>query len=272
MRRLAYVGTLVITNVLGILVLAVVGGTEMAVKPHVAILTCVASGLLPIVAVCMGLFNAQRAAQLHVVTIPPSLLGIVLYSWKFGFAGSLIIFLGVSVLPTLYWRIRLKGNSTAATVDGAFQRNWVLGFAAGLCSLSVLFALVLALFLPWWSPIGDCSGIPLLDGDGRPVGQDFTGQVVFVGPESFRGRSLWAVIRVNESFSKPEWRVGKLVIVRAFWKATDKQKVFFVEGLSSNGALLRVFPVIERMECGHTAPVEQRKAAIEVLRHRPTSN
>jgi hypothetical protein len=56
------------------------------------------------------------------------------------------------------------------------------------------------LSLPWFFPIGDCGGRPLLDDYGVPRGIDFTARLLFVGPRTYLGRSLWSLASVEEPF------------------------------------------------------------------------
>lgn len=53
-----------------------------------------------------------------------------------------------------------------------------------MCVLLVV-AFFWSLGLPWWAPIGDCGGRPLLDERGIPYNIDFTARIVFVGPRTF---------------------------------------------------------------------------------------
>jgi hypothetical protein len=69
-----------------------------------------------------------------------------------------------------------------------------------------LSALLLSLTYPWRPIVGDCGGGPLVS-EGVPVGLNFTASVLFVGPRSYRDRSLWSVVKAFSAFLEPHLRI-----------------------------------------------------------------
>src|SRR5260370_19662556 len=137
-----------------------------------------------------------------------------------------------------------------------------------LCALVVIAALS-SLFLPWWPPIGDCGGLPLLTEQGAPRNIDFTARIVFVGPRSFHERSLWSIARVQQRFADPSSGPADLIILRGYFLPRDKSEQYFVEGARSRGALTHFLPIIEPVACGHTAHLEYAGVALRVLHDSP---
>jgi hypothetical protein len=126
--------------------------------------------------------------------------------------------------------------------------------------------------VPWFRPIGDCSGRSILDEHGVPRGVDFTAKIVFVGPRPLygilRGRSsLWSFAHTQERFGQRSFEVPPFVILRGGFEAADQSREYFVESTGGSGTVLgHLFPVVEPYNCGHTAPLEEAGAWIRVLR------
>lgn len=137
---------------------------------------------------------------------------------------------------------------------------------AALSCFFIAVAFVWSLALPWWPLVGDCGGRPVLDEQGHPFGIDFTAKILFVGPRTFHGLSLWSIARVEERFSGSSWWPSNIVILRGIFKATDASDEYFVEGDRSVGALTRFLPLIERLDCGHTGTRDYAAVAIRILR------
>ncbi|MGA2213807.1 MAG: carboxypeptidase-like regulatory domain-containing protein, partial [Bryobacteraceae bacterium] len=123
--------------------------------------------------------------------------------------------------------------------------------------------------LPWWPPIGDCLGRPLLDKRGAAQGLDFTARIIFVGPRTFQGKSLWSIARVEQRFSGSGAKVPDVVVLRGLFEPRDDSRLYFVEGRPSGTVFARFLPVIQPTPCGHTAPIDFAAVALRILHDGP---
>lgn len=105
---------------------------------------------------------------------------------------------------------------------------------------------------------------PLLIEQGAPRSTDFTAKVLFVGPATFEGFSLWAIARVEQRFSREPWSIFNLVVLRNLFLPSDKFEWLFIEGHRSRG-VARFLPVIERDECGHSQPLKNAAVPLRIL-------
>jgi hypothetical protein len=140
----------------------------------------------------------------------------------------------------------------------------VLG--AALFCILVLTAVVSSLFLPWWPPVGDCSGRPLFTDQKVAANTDFTARIVFVGPRTFHGFSLWSIARVGQRFAGSASWVPNLVILRGDFRASAW---YLVEGKRSEGVITRFLPIVEPLSCGHTDRLDRATVALRVLHDGP---
>jgi len=60
-----------------------------------------------------------------------------------------------------------------------------------------------------------------------------------------------------------------LVVLRGFFKPSDRWKQYFVEGNRSRVAFTPLLPVIETHPCGHTQPRERAAVTLRILRDGP---
>jgi len=276
-RKVVSCFAVIVGIVSGMVMLTALGLSE--VYTHVAFLVAATLivGLAPILASFFATRKPRRAAPIFLSLFPLALLllprvlplaFLLLPRSKLALrvASSVAILLGATVIPGLFWLF-------------VSRRNWPLLFDTPILprrlplKILVVFGLVfallassvfLSLFLPWWDPIGDCSGRPLLNERGTPRNIDFTAQVLFVGPRSFHGSSLWSIARVEQRFSAP-WSIGGLVILRGGFRPTDRFEHFFVEGQRSLGVFARFLPIIERVDCGRTQPLSHAIVALRIL-------
>ncbi len=117
----------------------------------------------------------------------------------------------------------------------------------------------------------------MLDEPGVPRGVDFTAKIILVGPRLpyriLRGRSLWSLARVRERFGQRSSEVPQFVILRGFFEAADQSREYFVESTGgSNTVLGHLVPVLEPLDCGHTAPLEDAGAWVRILREGAPKN
>jgi hypothetical protein len=131
-----------------------------------------------------------------------------------------------------------------------------------------LVALLLSLNFPWQPLVGDCSGGPLLR-QGTPVRFDFTASVLFVGPATNHGQSLWSVVQVDHVYPPKAWTMPTLVILRGGFRIEDTARRYFVEGQRSYAPFGRFLPIIEPCACGHTKPLEDAALELRVLQEGP---
>jgi hypothetical protein len=93
------------------------------------------------------------------------------------------------VIPGFFWKFAVRRGWPVLLAKSLWLRHrWltaVLGI--GLSGVLALGASIWFLALPWFPPIGDCGGRPLLDDYGVPRGIDFTARLIFVGPRTYFG-------------------------------------------------------------------------------------
>ena len=269
LRRLVSWLVVLLGILLGMLVIAVVGGTSVGVHASFAIFVAVAAGCVPVLTSLIALRNPRRAAWIDLCVSPITPFLALLFPWEFGSVlVATAVFLGALAVPGFFWLLTSRHNwprllRPPRSLQGA-RFNAVLG--TGLFCVLVIVAAFSSLFLPWWPPVGDCSGRPLLTEQGVPANTDFTARILFVGPRSFRGSSLWSIARVEQRFgSLPAWP-SNLVILRGCFNPVDKDEHYFVEGRHSGAAISRFLPVIVPVACGRTAPLEDAAVALRCLR------
>jgi len=159
--------------------------------------------------------------------------------------------LGTIVVPACFWGVAAKRNWPPLVPASFLLRRPYLSALAGRgFALGFLVAVFLwSMELPFWSPIGDCFGVPMVDTHGAPRGIDFTARILWIGPGTYQGWSLWAIARVEERFPGQPWQPPRFVIVCDFFKPGVTSRLYFVEGGRASGLLSR-FP---RSSCGGTA-------------------
>jgi hypothetical protein len=95
---------------------------------------------------------------------------------------------------------------------------------------------------------------------------------VFVGPRSFHGWSLWSIAHVEQRFADLSSGPANRIILRGHFRPTDKSEPYFVEGVRSSGVLTRLLPIIEPVDCGRTAHLDDAGVALRVLHDGPPSS
>lgn len=254
------------------LIVAVAGGFDFGPTP-VGLVIGIIAGLTAIVASLVATRNQRKAARIALWGAAITPLCVVGFSWEFGsMAWSAAIFSGALVIPGFFWRFAAR-RGWATLLPKALWSNHRLSMAAmgiGLSGVLALGASVWFLALPWFPPVGDCSGRTLLDEHGIPRGIDFTARIIFVGPRTYLGKSLWSLATVDERFSGLPSEVPDLVVLRGFFQPHDRSRRYFVEGQRNSGVLTRFLPIIEPDPCGRTAPIDNdlAAAALRTLRDR----
>lgn len=261
----------VIELLLGFLTLVLLGATQVYGSLVFEVTLQLVLGFTPLALACVAIRNPKTASRLALwLALPFAFLATVrLPLYSFYFPVRLIVAMLTILLPGLFWLV-------------AARRNWPLPLSKDLNLASVLsIACILfvasvgvSLMLPWWPPIGDCGGRPLLDENGKPNFVDFTAKILVVGPKTFHGYSLVAIARVEERFADGIWAVPKFVVLRGFFRPTDRGEYFFVEGKRSFGPFTRFLPVVERVECGHSCRISDSSAivSLRILRDVPPRN
>ena len=257
---------------LGVLIIAVLAGTFVGLSVPVAVVATVAAGFIPILASLVALRNPRRAARINLWVAPIGLVLLLLLSWEFGgVLQAVVVFSGALVIPGLFWFFTSRRNWPLPLPSPLLPGRPNLAAIAGsglLCFLAIV-AVVLSFSLPWWPPVGDCGGRPLLNEHGGSNNMDFTATIVFVGPRSFHGLSLWSIAHVEQRFFTLPSSAANLVVLRGFFTPNDKFKRYFVEGRRSQGALTRFLPVIEPVPCGRTINLDDAAVALRVLHDGP---
>jgi hypothetical protein len=257
---------------LGVLVTAVAGGTFTGAKPTVATFTSVAAGLLPILASLVATYAPRTAVRMILWTVPLTPLWMLLFAPDFGgIGGSIAVFTGVILIPSCFWYLAARRNWPPPMAGSSISRRRRLR-AILLVALSCFFlaiAFFWSLALPWWPPIGDCQGHPVLDEQGHPQGINFTAKILFLAPKTFRGMSLWSIVRIEERFSGLSWWTPNVIFVRNIFDPADASTEYLIEGTRSYGALTRFLPLVERSDCGYTNTSGRAQVAIRILRDGP---
>lgn len=256
------------------MILVLLGTTQIYTLVPFAVAVTLIFGLLPVVAACIAMRNPRTASRLALWFTPFAALfsfRLPLYSPDPYLPPSLIVALAVSLMPGLFWLMAGRRNWPLPVSSTMLPRRSVLNLAAigGLACVFLVTSIVVSLMLPWWPRIGDCSAGQLLDESGKPRFVDFTAKIVAVGPKSLYGYSLFSIARVEDRFSDSIWAVPKFVILRDFFRSTDRGEEFFIEGRRSFGPLTSFLPVVERVECGHSNRVSEAVVALRTLREGP---
>jgi hypothetical protein len=269
LRRVVSWLVVLVGILLGMLVIAVIGGTSVGVHAPVAVFVTVVAGCVPVLASLIALRNPRRAAWIDLCVSPLTPFLALLFSREFGgVLGAVAVFSGALVVPGFFWLLTSRRNwppllQPSRSLRGASFKA-LLGI--GLFCMLVVAATLSSLFLPWWPPVGDCSGRPILTEQGNPRNIDFTARIVFVGPRSFHGWSLWSIARVEQRFGAvPAWP-SNLILLRGYFLPADVSRQYLVEGRRSGAAITRFLPVIVPTACGHTALLENATVALRCLR------
>ncbi len=244
-------------------------------------------GLLSIIAPMVAAWIPPVAARIYLWIAPAALLVVPLFHKSFGYgipgrniagwwnpqtaiATAAIVFVASLVVPCFFWRWAVRHGLPGLLTIGPLSRRPKLVGALGSAMFISLFlvALFLSLNLPWWSLIGDCHGGPLLS-EGALLGSDFTASVLFVGPRTFHGQSLWSMVRVDRVYSRKAGAIPNLVILRGGFRFEDTGRQYFVEGKRSDAPFRRFLPIVEPYNCGHTKPLEDAAVELRVLRDGP---
>jgi hypothetical protein len=272
LRRAAGWLIIVEATLLGMLSIAVLVGTWDSGPWLIFTLAILAVGIAPLLSSFIASRNPKGAARIALSVAPVTILFIFRFPW--GFRAASLVFAGALVVPGLFWLLTSKRNWPLPIPSPMFPRrpylSTVLGFGM-LCAL-VVIAVLSSLLFPWWPPVGDCGGRPLLTDQGVPRNIDFTPRIVFVGPRSFHGWSLYSVARVEQRFTDLSRGPANLIILRGYFLPTDKSQRYFVEGVRSPGVLTRFLPIIEPVDCGRTAHLDDAGVALRVLHDGPPSS
>jgi hypothetical protein len=237
---------------------------------------------LPIVLCLIGLHDPRTAARfglpLAVLTFIPLFSAIGgSYDVIVGESGHLGVPLAISLLvlaiPVTFWRFAARFGWPVPLPRSLWSIIAGNPFSSSVALLAVLAMVGVGSLslMPWLPPVGDCSGRPLLDERGVPRGVDFTAKIILVGPRFplgiLRERSLWSLARVHERFGPRSFKVPQFVVLRGFFEAADQSREYFVESTAGSDTVLgHLVPVVEPLDCGHTALLEDAGAWIRILR------
>jgi hypothetical protein len=257
---------------LGMLAITVLGSTWVDGPVPLVTFATIAVGIAPILSSFVATRNPRKAAHIALWVTPIALLLIFRFPW--GFHAAVLVFAGALVIPGLFWLVTSRRNWPLPLPSPMFPRKPHLGtlLALGMFCVLVVIAFLSSLLLPWWPPIGDCEGRPLLTEQGAPRNIDFTARILFVGPGSFHGWSLWSIARVEQRFADLTSGPANLIILQGFFHPEDKSEQYFVEGVRGRGVFTRFLPVFEPFNCGHTARLDDAGVALRVLHDGPPSS
>jgi hypothetical protein len=257
---------------LGLLILVLLSTAQVYARVPLEIALTLVLGFAPILTACLATRNPRTASRVALWLTPFApvfLYRLPLYSFHLPL--PLIVAMATTLLPGLFWLVAARRNWPLPLSKELFPGRPLLNLAVVISLAFILLAtsVAVSLMLPWWPPVGDCGGRPLLDEDGKPRAVDFTARILFVGPKTFHTYSLFSLARVEERFSDSIWAVPKLVILRDFFRSTDRGEDFFVEGTRSLGPFTRFLPVVERVECGHSSRTGRALVQLRILRDGP---
>lgn len=257
-------------TLLGILALAMLGGAWHT--PPAITFATLALGIAAIVSSLIATRNPRRAASIALWVAPIAGVLVSLSSW--GFIAGITVVACALLFPGLFWLATSRRGWPLPISSSFLSRNPYLRLvlSVGMVFALVAVAFLSSLLLPWWAPIGDCSGQTLLSDDGSPRNIDFTAKILFVAPRTYEGWSLCAVARVEHRFSNIASAPAGLIILRGFFHPDDKSQLYFVESNRSRNALVRFLPVFEPTRCGHTAHWTDAGVALRVLHDGPPTS
>jgi hypothetical protein len=257
-------------TLLGILALAMFAGAPYR-PPAVTVATLVL-GIAAIVSSFIATRNPRRAASIALWVTP--IAGVPVFLGSRGFIAGFTVVAGALLFPGLFWLATSRRGWPLPISSSILPRNPYLRsvLCVGLVFALVAVAFLSSLLLPWWAPIGDCAGQPLLSDHGSPRNIDFTAKILFVAPRTYNSWSLCAVARVEHRFSNLASGPAGLIILRGFFHPDDKSERYFVESNRSRNALVRFLPVFEPTRCGHTAHWDDAGVALRVLHDGPPTS
>jgi len=256
------------TAVLSVLIIGVAGARE---QPPGMIVAILAIGFAAILGPFVATRNPKTACRIVLWVVPITPLPIGLFGLFFPLARAIalgiLVVAGAMVIPGLYWLFTSRGDWPLPIESPIFSNRPILAsfFTTVLFAVLIITAVLVSFALPWWPPMLDCSGRSLLSEQGAPRSTDFTAKVLFVGPRTFQGFSLWAIARVEQRFSREPWSILNLVVLRNFFHPSDKFAWFFIEGHRSRGMNARFLPVIERDECGRSRLLKNAAVPLRIL-------
>jgi hypothetical protein len=191
-------------------VIAAIAATFRGFTLPVNAFCSIVGGVIPLAASLIATYNQRTAARIYLWITPIATLLFLLFARAFGgILQSAAIFFGAILVPLFFWRRAARRNWPPLLRASLYRRPRLaasLGYAL-FCVLLVV-AFFWSLGLPWWDPIADCGGSPLLDERGVPNGIDFTARIVFVGPRTFQGWSL-AMVGSEHHYSRRIFQAGR---------------------------------------------------------------
>ena len=235
-----------------------------------AVLASIVAGLMPLGASLVATCKQKAAAWIYLCATPITPLFILLLPSEFGgYLRTIALFCGAVVVPGFFWLLAARRSWPSPIPKSVSSRRPTLtvGLGVGVFCALVVGAFFWSLSLPWRSRIDDCGPQSLFDERGTPRNADFLARILFVGPTTFEGKSLWSIARVEEDFSN--LLLPNIVILRGVFRQSDKSVSYFIEGSHSQGPLLRFLPIIEPVPCGRTQSAKDAAVALRLLHDGP---
>lgn len=238
-------------------------------------------GFVPLLASLLALRNRRQAALLYLLSAP---LVAVCFGWEdrlfqrifedtFSFQEFSLVFAGSAallLLPGLFWLITSRWGWQSLIgrgISAEYTSRQPLIFTGVVLLILVLACTFTSLYLPF--DFNCYKG-------GRPVSIQtsprhtvFTGRVLTLGRPLHSRGCPWALLRVEHIYwGLPRWMSG-MVIVRGYFRETDKDQEYFVDAYRSDGVLTRFIPVVEFYPCCHTTLLKNAEVDLRVLQDGP---
>ncbi len=229
-------------------------------------------GLIPLLASILGLRNRRQAAQLLLagaIVSAGTLVTTALVRWDVLLLSSLVI-VGLLFFPGLFWLLTSRWAWPPLVrwrASGARSSRQPVVLNVILLLALVLVSTFASLYLPF--DFNCYKG-------GRPVSVQtsprhtvFTGRVLVVARPLHLWGSPWALLHVEHVYwGLPRWMKG-IVLVRGYFKETDKGQQYFVDAVRNDGALTRFLPVVDFYRCCHTTLLKYADVDLRIVRDGP---
>lgn len=162
---------------LGLLILVLLGTTQVDTNIPLQVTTTVILGCAPTFTACIATHNPRRASHIALWLIPFAVLFLQTLPLHFlHLPVWFIAAMATTLLPGIFWLFAPRRGWPLLLATELYPRRTLITLALVISLVFVVLvgSVALSLMLPWWPPIGDCGGRPLLNENGKPRDIDFT--------------------------------------------------------------------------------------------------